>query len=30
MPLELTLRTYFIEQWFDLSDPAAEDSPHDS
>ena len=27
MPLERMLRIYFVQQWFDLSDPAAEDLP---
>src|SRR3970282_1305839 len=30
MPLELMLRIYFLQQWFDLSDPAAEDALYDS
>ncbi|EQD50948.1 transposase IS4 family protein [mine drainage metagenome] len=30
MPLETMLRIYFREQWFSLSDPAAEDSLYDS
>jgi IS5 family transposase len=30
MPLELMLRVYFLQQWFDLSDPAAEDALYDS
>ena len=25
MPLEMMLRIYFLQQWFDLSDPQAED-----
>jgi len=29
MPLELMLRIYFMQQWFNLSDPQAEDSLHD-
>jgi IS5 family transposase len=29
MPLETMLRIYFIQQWFNLSDPAAEDSLYD-
>jgi transposase, IS5 family len=29
-PLELMLRTYFMQQWFNLSDPQAEDSLYDS
>jgi len=28
--LELMLRIYFLQQWFDLSDPAAEDALYDS
>jgi transposase, IS5 family len=28
--LELMLRIYFVQQWFDLSDPAAEDAIYDS
>jgi IS5 family transposase len=30
MPLETMLRVYFLQQWFDLSDPAAEDALYDS
>jgi len=30
MPLERMLRIYFCQQWFDLSDPAAEDALYDS
>ena len=30
MDLELMLRIYFVQQWFDLSDPAAEDAIYDS
>lgn len=30
MPLETMLRIYFLQQWFDLSDPAAEDALYDS
>jgi transposase, IS5 family len=30
MPMELMLRIYFMQQWFNLSDPAAEDSLYDS
>jgi transposase, IS5 family len=30
MPLERMLRIYFLQQWFDLSDPAAEDALYDS
>lgn len=30
MPLEAMLRIYFLQQWFDLSDPAAEDALYDS
>jgi IS5 family transposase len=30
MPLERMLRVYFMQQWFNLSDSAAEDSVHDS
>ena len=30
MPLERMLRIYFVQQWFDLSDPAAEDAIYDS
>ena len=29
MPLEAMLRIYFLQQWFNLSDPAAEDSLYD-
>jgi transposase, IS5 family len=29
MPLEMMLRIYFLQQWFNLSDPAAEDSLYD-
>lgn len=29
MPLEAMLRIYFLQQWFDLSDPAAEDALYD-
>jgi transposase, IS5 family len=29
MPLETMLRVYFLQQWFNLSDPAAEDSLYD-
>ncbi len=29
MPLESMLRIYFLQQWFNLSDPAAEDSLYD-
>ena len=29
MPLETMLRLYFLQQWFNLSDPAAEDSLYD-
>jgi IS5 family transposase len=28
--LEKMLRIYFVQQWFDLSDPAAEDAIYDS
>src|SRR5512134_2259034 len=28
--LEMMLRIYFLQQWFDLSDPAAEDAIYDS
>lgn len=28
--LEKMLRVYFLQQWFDLSDPAAEDALYDS
>ena len=30
MPLEMMLRIYFVQQWFNLSDPAAEDALYDS
>lgn len=30
MPIETMLRIYFLQQWFDLSDPAAEDGLYDS
>lgn len=30
MPLEVMLRVYCLQQWFDLSDPAAEDALYDS
>lgn len=30
MPIETMLRIYFLQQWFDLSDPAAEDALYDS
>jgi transposase, IS5 family len=30
MPMERMLRIYFMQQWFNLSDPAAEDSLYDS
>jgi IS5 family transposase len=30
MPLETMLRIYFLQQWFDLSDPAVEDAVYDS
>ena len=30
MPLERMLRIYFLQQWFALSDPAAEDALYDS
>lgn len=30
MPLEQMLRIYFVQQWFDLSDPMAEDAIYDS
>jgi IS5 family transposase len=30
MPLEVMLRIYFLQQWFNLSDPAAEDALYDS
>ncbi len=30
MPLERMLRIYFMQQWFNLSDPAAEDALYDS
>lgn len=30
MPLERMLRVYFLQQWFELSDPAAEDGLYDS
>lgn len=30
LPLERMLRIYFMQQWFNLSDPAAEDSLYDS
>src|SRR5665213_4395622 len=30
MPLERMLRIYFLQQWFNLSDPAAEDALYDS
>jgi transposase, IS5 family len=30
LPLETMLRIYFLQQWFDLSDPAAEDALYDS
>jgi transposase, IS5 family len=29
MPIETMLRIYFVQQWFDLSDPAAEDALYD-
>ena len=29
MPLERMLRMYFMQQWFNLSDPAAEDALYD-
>jgi hypothetical protein len=28
MPMERMLRIYFMQQWFNLSDPAMEDSPY--
>ena len=30
LPLETMLRVYFLQQWFDLSDPQAEDMLYDS
>jgi len=30
LPLETMLRAYFLQQWFDLSDPQAEDMLYDS
>ena len=30
MPIETMLRIYFLQHWFDLSDPAAEDALYDS
>ena len=30
MPIEAMLRIYFLQHWFDLSDPAAEDALYDS
>lgn len=30
MPMERMLRIYFMQQWFNLSDPAMEDSLYDS
>lgn len=30
MPLDTMLRIHFVQQWFDLSDPAAEDALYDS
>jgi len=30
IPMEVMLRIYFVQQWFDLSDPAAEDALYDS
>ena len=30
MPLDTMLRVYFLQQWFDLSDPQAEDMLYDS
>jgi IS5 family transposase len=30
MPLSMMLRIYFVQQWFNLSDPAAEDALYDS
>src|ERR1700694_4487206 len=30
MPIETMLRIYCVQQWFDLSDPAAEDALYDS
>ena len=30
MPIDAMLRIYFLQQWFDLSDPAAEDALYDS
>jgi hypothetical protein len=30
LPMERMLRIYFMQQWFNLSDPAAEDSLYDS
>src|ERR1700733_12104384 len=30
MPMERMLRIYFLQQWFNLSDPAAEDAIYDS
>lgn len=30
MPLETMLRIYFLQQWYDLSDPATEDALYDS
>jgi transposase, IS5 family len=30
MPLGMMRRIYFVQQWFNLSDPAAEDAPYDS
>jgi len=29
MPLEVMLRIYFLQQWYGLSDPAAEESLYD-
>jgi hypothetical protein len=30
MPLDAMLRIYFLQQWYDLSDPAVEDALYDS
>ncbi len=30
LPLEWTLRMYFVQHWFNLSDPAAEEALYDS
>lgn len=30
MPMQRMLRIYFMQQWFNLSDPAVEDTPYDS